>query len=105
MNGSQCVDSKFVVKIPDCLAPEKAAIFLNTGLTAYDALKYLKAANGGKIVAVIGGNPCVGSNSHIAAKIALAMGNKAVVFGANSDNGVESYTRSYGADFIVLGDA
>jgi D-arabinose 1-dehydrogenase-like Zn-dependent alcohol dehydrogenase len=77
---------------------------LNTGLTAYDALKHLRAT-GGKTVAVVGGNPCVGSNAHIAAKIALAMGNKAVVIGANANDDVESYVRAYGADFIVLGDA
>jgi len=83
------VDERFVLKISEKLAPEKAAPLLCAGITTYSPLRYWKVGKGHKF-AVIG----LGGLGHMAVKFAVSFG---------ADVTVLSTHASKQADAVALG--
>ncbi len=83
------VDQDFVVKIPDSIAPEKAAPLLCAGITTYSPLRHWEAGKDTR-VAVAG----LGGLGHMGVKIAVAMG---------ADVTVLSTSESKRKDALALG--
>ncbi|MFZ2314320.1 MAG: NAD(P)-dependent alcohol dehydrogenase [Gammaproteobacteria bacterium] len=88
------VDEKYVLRIPDNIALEKAAPLLCAGITTYSPLKHWKIKKGDQ-VAVVG----LGGLGHMAVKIAAAMGAVVTVL-STSDNKKEDALR-FGAKHFV----
>ena len=68
------VDENYVVRIPDGIAPERAAPLLCAGITTYSPLRHF-GVKAGDEVAVVG----LGGLGHMAVKLARAMGARVTV--------------------------
>lgn len=79
------VREDFVLRIPDAIAPEKAAPILCAGATTYSPLKHWGVKPGDK-VGVVG----LGGLGHMAVKIARAMGAEVTVFTTSADKKAEA---------------
>lgn len=69
------VDERYVVRIPEGLAPERAAPLLCAGITTYSPLRHWKVEKG-TAVGVVG----LGGLGHMAVKIGAALGAEVTVF-------------------------
>ncbi|OVA02052.1 Alcohol dehydrogenase superfamily [Macleaya cordata] len=98
---SMVVDQKFVVKIPDGLAPEQAAPLLCAGLTVYSPLRRFDLTKSGLRAGILG----LGGVGHMGVKIAKAMGHHVTVI-SSSDKKREEAMDHLGADaYVVSSDA
>ncbi|KAJ8770771.1 hypothetical protein K2173_021418 [Erythroxylum novogranatense] len=95
------VDQRFVVRIPDELAPEQAASLLCGGVTAYSPLRQFTGSNRD----VKGGILGLGGVGHLGVSIAKAMGHDVTVI-SSSDKKREEALEHLGADaFLVSSNA
>ncbi|KAK9165835.1 hypothetical protein Scep_001026 [Stephania cephalantha] len=98
---SMVVDQKFVVGIPDGLAPEQAAPLLCAGLTVYSPLRHFGLMRSGLRGGILG----LGGVGHMGVKIAKAMGHHVTVI-SSSDKKREEAMEHLGADaYLVSSDA
>ncbi|KAK1291671.1 Cinnamyl alcohol dehydrogenase 2 [Acorus calamus] len=98
--SAMVVDQKFVVKIPEKLAPEQAAPLLCAGLTVYSPLKHLGLMESGLKAGILG----LGGVGHMGVKIAKAMGHHVTVI-SSSDKKRGEAMDDLGADaYLVSSD-
>ncbi|KAJ7967522.1 Cinnamyl alcohol dehydrogenase [Quillaja saponaria] len=98
--GEMVVDQKFVVKIPDGLAPEQAAPLLCAGVTVFSPLSHFGLKHSGLRGGILG----LGGVGHIGVKIAKAMGHHMTVI-SSSDKKKEEALGHLGADeYLVSSD-
>ncbi|XP_042475293.1 probable cinnamyl alcohol dehydrogenase 1 [Macadamia integrifolia] len=98
--GAMVVDQKFVVKIPEGMAPEQAAPLLCAGLTAYSPLRHFGYNRSG----VRGGILGLGGVGHMGVVIAKAMGHHITVI-SSSEKKREEAMEHLGADaYLVSSD-
>jgi cinnamyl-alcohol dehydrogenase len=94
------VDQKFVVKIPDGMAPEQAAPLLCAGVTVYSPLYHFGLKESGLRGGILG----LGGVGHMGVKIAKAMGHHVTVI-SSSDRKKEEALEHLGADeYLVSSD-
>ena len=92
------VDERFVLKISEKLAPEKAAPLLCAGITTYSPLRYWKVGKGHKF-AVIG----LGGLGHMAVKFAVSFGADVTVLSTHASKQADA--AALGAhNFVVTTD-
>jgi len=89
------VSDRFVLRIPDGLAPEGAAPLLCAGITTWSPLRHWKVGEGSR-VAVVG----LGGLGHMGLKLAKALGAEVTLF--TRSLGKEQDARRLGAHHIVL---
>lgn len=98
---SMVVDQKFLVKIPEKLAPEQAAPLLCAGVTVYSPLKHFHLSTPGLRGGILG----LGGVGHMGVKIAKAMGHHVTVI-SSSDKKRSEAIDHLGADaYLVSTDA
>ncbi|KMZ70724.1 Cinnamyl alcohol dehydrogenase [Zostera marina] len=98
--SAMVVDQKFVVRIPENLAPEQAAPLLCAGVTVYSPLKHFGLMQRGLRGGVLG----LGGVGHMGVKIAKAMGHHITVI-SSSDKKREEAMDHLGADaYLVSSD-
>ena len=92
------VDEAYALRIPDGLAPERAAPLLCAGITTYSPLRRFRVGEGQK-VGVVG----LGGLGHMGVKLAASMGARVTVFSTSPSK--EKDARDLGAhDFVVTRD-
>jgi uncharacterized zinc-type alcohol dehydrogenase-like protein len=89
------VDERFVLKISEKLAPEKAAPLLCAGITTYSPLRYWNVGKGHKF-AVIG----LGGLGHMAVKFAVSFGADVTVLSTHASKQADAF--ALGAHNFVL---
>lgn len=94
---SMVVDQKFVVKIPEGMAPEQAAPLLCAGLTVYSPLNHFGLKASGLKGGVLG----LGGVGHMGVKIAKSLGHHVTVI-SSSDKKREEALGELGADDYVV---
>lgn len=92
-----CGECRFVVRIPENLAPEQAAPLLCAGVTAYSPLKQFIGIN----KAVSGGILGLGGVGHLGVIIAKAMGHHVTVI-SSSERKKEEALKHLGADAFLV---
>nr|WMI51973.1 ADH29 [Litsea cubeba] len=98
--SAMVVHHKFVVKIPEKLAPEQAAPLLCAGVTAYSPLRQFCGSKKGLKGGILG----LGGVGHMGVQIAKAMGHHVTVI-SSSDQKREEALEHLGADaFLVSSD-
>lgn len=88
---------RFVVKVPEKLAPEQAAPLLCAGVTVYSPLKHFGLNKSGLRGAIVG----LGGVGHMGVKIAKAMGHHVTVV-SSSDKKREEAMDHLGADAYLI---
>lgn len=88
---------RFVVRIPEKLAPEQAAPLLCGGVTAYSPLKQFNRSDKVISAGILG----LGGVGHMGAKIAKAMGHNVTVI-SSSDKKREEALKHLGADAFLV---
>ncbi|KAG6729132.1 hypothetical protein I3842_01G011600 [Carya illinoinensis] len=91
------VDQKFVVRIPEKLAPEQAAPLLCAGVTAYSPLKQFKGSKKALNAGILG----LGGVGHLGVLIAKAMGHRVTVISSSDKKRVEALEH-LGADAFLV---
>ncbi|KAJ9170637.1 hypothetical protein P3X46_018731 [Hevea brasiliensis] len=100
-SSAMVVNQRFVVRIPDKLAPEQAAPLLCAGVTAYSPLKQFYLSNKALKAGILG----LGGVGHLGVIIAKAMGHHVTVI-SSSDKKREEALEHLGADaFLVSSNA
>jgi len=99
-SGSQTVNERYIVKIPDGFPLDAAGPVFCAGITMYSPLAYWDAKNGGKRVGIIG----IGGLGQMGVRLAKAMGNTVTAISTSPNK--EQAAREIGADnFVVSTDA
>jgi alcohol dehydrogenase (NADP+) len=93
------VDEKYVLRIPDALAFDRAAPLLCAGITTYSPLRHWKVDKGQK-VGVLG----LGGLGHMAVKLAAAMGAEVTLMSSSASK-KEDAKRLGAHDFVVTKEA
>nr|XP_015890257.2 cinnamyl alcohol dehydrogenase 1-like [Ziziphus jujuba var. spinosa] len=96
-SSAMVVHQKFVVRIPEKLAPEQAAPLLCGGVTAYSPLKQFNRSDKVISAGILG----LGGVGHMGAKIAKAMGHNVTVI-SSSDKKREEALKHLGADAFLV---
>lgn len=92
------VDEAYVLRVPDGIAPERAAPLLCAGITTYSPLRHFGVKPGDR-VAVVG----LGGLGHMAVKLAAAMGAEVTVLSTTESK--RNDAQALGAhDFAATGD-
>ncbi|KAK6237691.1 hypothetical protein QUC31_003160 [Theobroma cacao] len=100
-SSAMVVHQKFVVKIPEKLAPEQAAPLLCAGVTAYSPLKQFYNPDKAIKAEILG----LGGVGHLGVLIAKAMGHHVTVISSSENKRVEALEQ-LGADaFLVSSNA
>uniref|UniRef100_A0A1D1Y5N0 cinnamyl-alcohol dehydrogenase n=1 Tax=Anthurium amnicola TaxID=1678845 RepID=A0A1D1Y5N0_9ARAE len=100
-SSAMIVDQKFVVKIPEKLAPEQAAPLLCAGVTVYSPLHHFGLTASGLRGGILG----LGGVGHMGVKIAKAMGHHVTVISSSDRKRAEAVDH-LGADaYLVSSDA
>lgn len=100
-SSSIVVDRRYVLRVPESLAPASAAPLLCAGVTTFSPLRHFEVEDG-DVVGVVG----LGGLGHMAVKLAKAMGARVVVF--TTSEAKVAAALELGADEVVLsrdGDA
>ncbi|MFD0045351.1 NAD(P)-dependent alcohol dehydrogenase [Pseudarthrobacter scleromae] len=100
-SSSIVVDRRYVLRVPESLAPASAAPLLCAGVTTFSPLRHFEVEDG-DVVGVVG----LGGLGHMAVKLAKAMGATVVVF--TTSEAKVAAALELGADEVVLsrdGDA
>ncbi|KAK8626897.1 hypothetical protein V6N13_134527 [Hibiscus sabdariffa] len=99
--GSMVVDQKFVVKIPDGMAPEQVAPLLCAGITVYSPLNHFGLTASGLSGGVLG----LGGVGHMRVKIAKAMGHHVTVISSSDKKKLEALEHLGADEYLVSSDA
>ncbi|KAL3814271.1 hypothetical protein ACJIZ3_015539 [Penstemon smallii] len=99
--GAMVVDQKFVVKIPEGMAPEQAAPLLCAGVTVYSPLNHFGFKKSGLKGAILG----LGGVGHMGVKIAKAMGHHVTVISSSNKKREEALEHLGADDYVVSSDA
>ncbi|MBA0614137.1 hypothetical protein Godav_014466 [Gossypium davidsonii] len=99
-SGSMVVDQKFVVKIPDGLAPEQAAPLLCAGVTVYSPLNHFGLKESGLRGAILG----LGGVGHMGVKMAKAMGHHVTVISSTDKKKTEALDHLGADEYLVSSD-
>ncbi|PIN07992.1 Alcohol dehydrogenase, class V [Handroanthus impetiginosus] len=99
--GAMVVDQKFVVKIPDGMAPEQAAPLLCAGVTVYSPLNHFGLKQSGLRGGILG----LGGVGHMGVKIAKAMGHHVTVISSSDKKRDEALDHLGADDYLVSSDA
>ncbi|XP_021829740.1 cinnamyl alcohol dehydrogenase 1-like [Prunus avium] len=100
-SSAMVVHQRFVVRIPEKLAPDQAAPLLCAGVTAYSPLKQFMGSNKVLKAGILG----LGGVGHLGVLIAKAMGHHVTVI-SSSDKKREEALKILGADaFLVSSNA
>ncbi|KAG4160016.1 hypothetical protein ERO13_D02G206966v2 [Gossypium hirsutum] len=94
------VDQKFVVKIPDGLAPEQAAPLLCAGVTVYSPLNHFGLKESGLRGAILG----LGGVGHMGVKMAKAMGHHVTVISSTDKKKTEALEHLGADEYLVSSD-
>nr|UTS82997.1 cinnamyl alcohol dehydrogenase 2 [Phryma leptostachya] len=94
------VDQKFVVKIPEGMAPEQAAPLLCAGVTVYSPLNHFGLKQSGLRGGILG----LGGVGHMGVKIAKAMGHHVTVISSSDRKRVEALEHLGADDYLVSSD-
>ncbi|KAJ7946105.1 Cinnamyl alcohol dehydrogenase [Quillaja saponaria] len=94
------VDQKFVVKMPNGLAPEQAAPLLCAGVTVYSPLNHFGLKQSGLRGGVLG----LGGVGHMGVKIAKAMGHHVTVISSSEKKKVEALEHLGADEYLVSSD-
>jgi len=98
--GSQTVNQRYLVKIPESYPLEKAGPIFCAAITMYSPLAHWKVKEGGKKVGIIG----IGGLGQFGVRLAKAMGNE--VYAISTSPNKEEAAKAAGADkFVVSSDA
>ncbi|XP_044509117.1 cinnamyl alcohol dehydrogenase 1-like [Mangifera indica] len=98
---SMIVDQKFIVKIPEGMAPEQAAPLLCAGVTVYSPLSHFGLKQSGLRGGILG----LGGVGHMGVKIAKAMGHHVTVISSSDKKRAEALDH-LGADrYLISSDA
>ncbi|RZC45144.1 hypothetical protein C5167_038089 [Papaver somniferum] len=95
--STMVIDQKFVVKIPEGLAPEQAAPLLCAGLTVYSPLRKFDLTTSGLRAGILG----LGGVGHMGVKIAKAMGHHVTVISSSNKKKEEAMDHLGADDYIV----
>ncbi|XAR59415.1 Cinnamyl-alcohol dehydrogenase [Bertholletia excelsa] len=98
--GTMVVDQKFVVKIPEGMAPEQAAPLLCAGVTVYSPLKHFGLKQSGLRGGILG----LGGVGHMGVKIAKAMGHHVTVISSSERKKEEAMDHLRADDYLVSSD-
>ncbi|KAJ7952807.1 Cinnamyl alcohol dehydrogenase [Quillaja saponaria] len=96
-SSAMTVHQRFLIRIPENLAPEQVAPLLCAGVTAYSPLKQFQESNKVFKAGILG----LGGVSHLAVLIAKAMGHHVTVI-SSSDKKKEEALEDLGADAFLL---
>lgn len=99
--GSMVVDQKFVVNIPEGMAPEQVAPLLCAGVTVYSPLNHFGLMGSGLRGGILG----LGGVGHMGVKIAKAMGHHVTVISSSDKKKVEALEHLGADDYLVSSDA
>jgi cinnamyl-alcohol dehydrogenase len=94
------VDQKFVVKIPEGMAPEQAAPLLCAGVTVYSPLSHFGLKQSGLRGGILG----LGGVGHMGVKIAKAMGHHVTVISSSDKKRVEAIEHLGADQYLVSSD-
>ncbi|KAK6159261.1 hypothetical protein DH2020_006575 [Rehmannia glutinosa] len=98
--GAMVVHQKFVVKIPDGMAPEQAAPLLCAGVTVYSPLNHFGLKQSGLRGAILG----LGGVGHMGVKIAKAMGHHITIISSSNRKRDEALDHLGADDYVVSSD-
>ncbi|KAL5556922.1 hypothetical protein UlMin_039158 [Ulmus minor] len=98
-SSAMAVHQRFVVRVPEKLAPEQAAPLLCAGVTAYSPLKQFN--NGGSNKVIRGGILGLGGVGHLGVIIAKAMGHHVTAI-STSDKKRREALEHLGADAFLI---
>ncbi len=93
------VDEKFVLRVPESIAPEAAAPLLCAGVTTFSPLRRWKVAKGQR-VAVVG----LGGLGHMGVKLAAAIGAEVTLISTSEKKRADA-KRLGATDFLLSSDA
>ncbi|XP_050205633.1 probable cinnamyl alcohol dehydrogenase [Mercurialis annua] len=99
-SSAMVVNQRFVVRIPEKLAPEQAAPLLCAGVTAYSPLKEINNLNKVLKVGILG----LGGVGHLAVLIAKAMGHHVIVISSSDKKKQEAFDHLHADAFLVSSD-
>ncbi|KAL6514205.1 cinnamoyl-Coa reductase [Orobanche hederae] len=99
--GAMVVHQKFIVKIPDGMAPEQAAPLLCAGVTIYSPLNHFGLKQSGLRGGILG----LGGVGHMGVKIAKAMGHHITVISSSDKKREEALDHLGADDYVVSSDA
>ncbi|XP_022927892.1 cinnamyl alcohol dehydrogenase 1-like [Cucurbita moschata] len=94
------VDQKFVVKVPDGMAPEQASALLCAGVTVYSPLNHFGLKKSGLRGAILG----LGGVGHMGVKIAKALGHHVTVISSSNKKREEALDHLGADDYLVSSD-
>ncbi|MFQ6662657.1 hypothetical protein Gotur_030441 [Gossypium turneri] len=100
-SSAMVVHQKFVVQIPEKLAPEQAAPLLCAGVTAYSPLKQFNNSDKAIKAGILG----LGGVGHLAVLIAKAMGHHVTVISSSEKKKVEALEHLQADAFLVSSNA
>ena len=92
---------RFVVKIPDGMAPEQAAPLLCAGVTVYSPLNHFGLKKSGLRGGILG----LGGVGHMGVKIAKAMGHHVTVISSSDRKREEAIDHLGADDYLVSSDS
>ncbi|KAL2457782.1 Cinnamyl alcohol dehydrogenase 4 [Forsythia ovata] len=95
------VNQKFVVKIPDGMAPEQAAPLLCAGVTVYSPLHHFGLKQSGLRGGILG----LGGVGHMGVKIAKAMGHHVTVISSSNKKREEALEHLGADEYLVSSDS
>ncbi|CAI9769145.1 unnamed protein product [Fraxinus pennsylvanica] len=99
--GAMVVNQKFVVKIPDGMAPEQVAPLLCAGVTVYSPLHHFGLKQSGLRGGILG----LGGVGHMGVKIAKAMGHHVTVISSSDKKKVEALEDLGADEYLVSSDS
>ncbi|KAG7022477.1 Cinnamyl alcohol dehydrogenase 1 [Cucurbita argyrosperma subsp. argyrosperma] len=91
------VDQKFVVKVPDGMAPEQASALLCAGVTVYSPLNHFGLKKSGLRGAILG----LGGVGHMGVKIAKALGHHVTVISSSNKKREEALDHLGADDYLM----
>ncbi|GER36935.1 cinnamyl alcohol dehydrogenase [Striga asiatica] len=98
---SMVVNHKFVVKIPDGMAPEQAAPLLCAGVTVYSPLNHFGLKQSGLRGGILG----LGGVGHMGVKIAKVLGHHVTVISSSNKKREEALDHLGADEYIVSSDS
>lgn len=91
---------RFVVKVPDGMAPEQASALLCAGVTVYSPLNHFGLKKSGLKGAILG----LGGVGHMGVKIAKALGHHVTVISSSNKKREEALDHLGADDYLVSSD-
>ncbi|XP_077215445.1 putative cinnamyl alcohol dehydrogenase 1 [Tasmannia lanceolata] len=99
--SAMVVDQKFVVRVPEKMAPEQAAPLLCAGVTVYSPLKKFELNKKGLRAGILG----LGGVGHMGVQIAKVMGHHVTVISSSDKKREEALEHLKADDYLVSSDA